>query len=300
MVLKNVNSKTKEYTITVAPSIEKYELPLHIIIEIMSIFEGIRPAMKIGSNSTLNELILNFVKANASDCDVRSIKHNNFYGRKGLAVNILYVAGKEITEKIIKADRVGNRILVGKYLGYPECCVKKFTEMIRSNKYTSRISEIYKTTKGSPSGLLNNIFSFESRLDLEKEPISISKLQNYRIISHIPCSYSCQKSIIMAKRIAGIYKKLVNAESWLFIKNLLFSTILYIDDFNFLIVKSIEKDTRKLKGRILMVSPWLIEKPFYDKLSVGQIIIYDFAKKELFAESSRKGKSVLMEIFSFE
>lgn len=293
--------------IAILPKFEKYHLPLSIMKEIMSVSKGVKPAMKRSLiDSAMLESVFKFVKAETPDCKVRTARYDNFYG-SGKPATILYVAKEKVIGKIIKADKENDRILIGRYLGYPECCVEKYNKTLEKNRRAPQNNEIYKATKGHPNGLLNNIFSFESRLTtthsiemIREEHFFMGELHNYTVISHLPCSYDCPKSVILAERLADIYKKLVTPESWLFTESLLFSTTLFIDDFNFLAIKSIKGSARTIKGKILMISPWLAEKPFYDKLSAGQIITYDARTKKFFSESLGKSKTASMEVFSFE
>jgi hypothetical protein len=277
--------------------------------EIMAVSKGVKPAMKNGlTNRAMLESIFKFVKAETPNCKVGITRYDNFYG-SGKKATIFYVAKEGIISKIIKADKENDRVLIGRYLGYPECCIEKYVGSQIENGRAPKISEIYNATKTRPYGLLNNIFCFESRL---KTTLSIKiakkreffmgmgELANYSILSHLPCSYDCPKSINFAKQLADIYKSLIIAKSWLFVKNLLFSTILFIDDFNFLAIKSSKRNAGMVRGKILLISPWLAEKPFYNKLSADQIVTYDIKTKELFSESLGKSKTVSMEIFSFE
>src|SRR3989338_727819 len=78
----------------------------------------------------------------------------------------------------------------GKSLGYPECCIDFFRKYnnwhIYSNPY-----ETFKNTLGSKSHYCNNFL-------MDK---------NYFYIHHLPCSYSCKKTIELAKKIEVAIKE---------------------------------------------------------------------------------------------
>ena len=72
----------------------------------------------------------------------------------------------------------------GGILGYPECCVEFFRRYNDWNRY-SHPFEALKNTKGAPSYRCNNFLMDSS----------------YSLIHHLPCSYDCQKTIELAKRV---------------------------------------------------------------------------------------------------
>jgi hypothetical protein len=75
------------------------------------------------------------------------------------------------------------------YLGYPECCVKSYSEI--GEDQNLRFMRPLRRTE-SPSFLLNNFLHWEGP---------------YYLISHFPCSYSCEPSIQYASRLLRVIEK---------------------------------------------------------------------------------------------
>jgi hypothetical protein len=98
---------------------------------------------------------------------------------------------------LIIKNRVIDKPLIDVYkfgydLGYPKCCVTFFQERNNWNKY-SYLYEILKNTSGSKYHFLCNPFT---------------KDVTYSYIYHMPCSYNCEATINLAKRIrSAIYEE---------------------------------------------------------------------------------------------
>ncbi len=72
----------------------------------------------------------------------------------------------------------------GKVLGYPDCCIDFFKDFNNHNIY-NHLYETYKHTEGKPNFLCNSLF-----MDF-----------TYSLIHHIPCSYTCKKTIKFAREL---------------------------------------------------------------------------------------------------
>mgnify|MGYP001594173412 CR=1 FL=1 len=176
----------------------------------------------------------------------------NTFGRYGLKYDVLdesfdyqgrgkiYLIAKKkrYLERTKKAYKSRQFDLVGKYLGYPECCVrfyyKKFLKAPSSSDNLLR--NIYHNSNNF-SWRLNNILNFEGRIKGRNTPKEftsfVQKTSSISLISHSPCSYNCKESL----KIANLNQR------YLFFHNrahlndyaILKKPILYLDDFHFII-----------------------------------------------------------------
>ncbi len=138
-----------------------------------------------------------------------------------------------------RAYKLGRLDLVGRYLGYPECCVKFYYEKLKFSLSNSLLRDIYYNSN-SFSWRLNNLLNFEGRtggikdLNLFREFTSFfKKTQAISLISHSPCSYDCRQSLKIAylnHQYLLPYHRLP-LSGYLILKNPVF----YIDDFHFAI-----------------------------------------------------------------
>ncbi len=81
-------------------------------------------------------------------------------------------------------------------MGYPKCCFDFFRNYMKNNSHRSDLIEhnIYKNTDGKFSFYLNNLIRGD-----------------YYLVSHYPCSYNCELSVIYAKKVLKSIK-IVNPE----------------------------------------------------------------------------------------
>jgi len=121
----------------------------------------------------------------------------------------------------------------------------------------SFITHSFLRTKGKLFFYANNIFKLETRLGSEKSRKIISENPNFLVnvppfylISHIPCSFNCKKTIMIGKEIL----KVLERETPNFAKKLLNTmkkTFLFFDDFNWIIFDG-EVNNNELKyNRVL-------------------------------------------------
>lgn len=115
---------------------------------------------------------------------------------------------------------------LGIVFGYPLCCVESYRNTLSKTGKVSTPHDIYRNTRGRMSFLTNNIFLESAFKDRP------------RLVSYIPCSYNCHKSIMDARVLFRILREkhpiLANE-----IKNLLTCPILYINLNNVFVFKGL-------------------------------------------------------------
>jgi hypothetical protein len=159
---------------------------------------------------------------------------------------MVYVSkSKEMIDKGHQADKTFDRKLLGEVLGYPDCCVEFFLD----NANAVYPAESFRKTIGKPSYYANNVMKMESRLNSERLKIYQqdigfgTRTSNLFLISHVPCSYTCKKSMEIGRNVLSLIEK----ESPEFAGKLvgtLKRPFLFFDDFNWMIFDGkIKNDT---------------------------------------------------------
>ncbi len=170
-------------------------------------------------------------------------------------VEILYIA---LSLKAIKAayeaEMKGDRLALGKLLGYPECCVKGFIESLSTE--AEFIVSAFKKTKRNPSFFCNGIFNIESKWfggsdSLKKDEQIFSDFNKLFLIKHIPHSLDCQESIKIGKKTLELLEK----ESPEFAKEIveaLQKPVLYFNYFDWLVFKGKVKDQELIYEEVIL------------------------------------------------
>ncbi|NIO20607.1 MAG: DUF483 domain-containing protein [Candidatus Aenigmarchaeota archaeon] len=117
-----------------------------------------------------------------------------------------------LPRKAYEAERQENKKEIGRLLGYPECCVNSFLNYrTKSNSKIPMIIHTFSKTKGKPSFYTNNIFNSNGRSSNINQKLLRNKERlkrhNHFLISHIPCSYNCKKSIEIGTRTLRLMKQ---------------------------------------------------------------------------------------------
>ena len=143
--------------------------------------------------------------------------------------------------------------LIGKYLGYPHCCIEKFIKNLYDKKGKNYPIVTLLDTKGKLDFRLNYLYNFDSRdFDYnECRNIFISyRLSGYYLIPHRPCSFNCKESIEYAQKILDILK-LEFPEYYKELISILKKPILYFSDFVFFpLIGKMKGDTLSYQGFI--------------------------------------------------
>ena len=126
-------------------------------------------------------------------------------------VEILYIA---LSSKAIgaayEAEATGDRLALGKLLGYPECCVRGFIESLSAE--AEFIASAFKRTKTKPSFFCNGIFNIESKWlcgsnSFQQDEKIFSDFNRLFLIKHIPHALDCPESIKIGRKTLELLRK---------------------------------------------------------------------------------------------
>jgi len=114
------------------------------------------------------------------------------------------IAYRRNQDKAIKfyeasVDKVDHRT-IGKLLGYPECCIDFFVD----NWSKVSIDPMYEIATNSEGATIN-----DNRVELSVHPFTNQMLRYFglRITPHLPCSFTCERTIELGKTWFEIMKE---------------------------------------------------------------------------------------------
>ncbi|HBA61202.1 MAG TPA: hypothetical protein DCZ92_10385 [Elusimicrobia bacterium] len=137
--------------------------------------------------------------------------------------------------KTALAAYAGNRFdLIGRLLGYPECCVSYHYKTFY--KFTDEFVRECSARSGKFLWPLNNVLDFDGRLKKVAAQPDFNGLGHASLISHNPCSYDCAKSLELAKKNYFYLNKHIRHPGPESDYSLLAKPVLYADDFNLAIL----------------------------------------------------------------
>lgn len=186
-----------------------------ILQEVLGVIAGIKPCLIVGLTKKGRELITREFPELTLECRKKTIVVNRR--------EMIYALSKkrEMTKRVINSFVIEkNPERTGELLGYPKCCIKNHLYFFERDMQYQHPRVVYQTHINSQkhSFLTNNLFNFSTRLekkeDFERQGQYLSLNKNYpfhpfylQFISHIPCSYDCQESIKIGKRIQLLLKE---------------------------------------------------------------------------------------------
>ncbi len=146
--------------------------------------------------------------------------------KEGSEEQVFYISkSKSLARDAYEAERGGNKKELGRLLGYPECCIDFFVNDIRMRSQNDprmrthfhmerdnipRIVSIFLNTKDKPCFYNNNIFNSASRPNIDERLLKNKerlKRHNHFLIPHVPCSYTCKKSIKIGETVLELLEK---------------------------------------------------------------------------------------------
>ena len=152
------------------------KLPKSIYIDFLLFLANLKPSLRIRVSEEENKNALN-----------EWCKTNNFYLLFGKDNYIFIGKNKTIIKKLEETDTSTSphEYKLGCLLGYPDCCCKKIADISEKNidKYEEE--------------LIKNSSNFQGAFELIN-PKGYKK--GYALISHIPCSYECKASLLIAQK----------------------------------------------------------------------------------------------------
>ena len=188
--------------------IQKYTDSLTKALDIFYVLKGVKKVARIivkGGDKNIIDFFeknnLKFVYSNFKI--VKKVDKNRFYADLGCRVAaenkkegdfLLYISNdKDFAIKARDAEDSNNHKILGRYMDYPECCVDFFMKYLEDSTNLDYTPLTFLNSNGiNFSYLINNCL----------------RGYDYSIISHFPCSFQCEKSIILAKK----YLDLINAD----------------------------------------------------------------------------------------
>ncbi len=221
-----------------------------ILEEFLAVIDDIKPVLIMESHKEKEKKL---IKSNFPELFL-TCNHKFIAGKQ---INVYAISRvKSLAEQAIECFcKKEDPYLMGKLLGYPECCIKKYYFFLNhSLQYNSPLitRQSFKKTKNF-NFLTNNLFNFSTRLNAKEDfnnfrqyyflnkkfPIPIRQLQ---FISHVPCSYSCEKSIKIGKEIDCLLKE-YDPRVEKIVKYTLSAPILFFDIFKLVVFDGYFKDS---------------------------------------------------------
>ncbi|MEK6943744.1 MAG: hypothetical protein AABX00_06810 [Nanoarchaeota archaeon] len=214
-------------------------------LEILYVLEDAKPCARIlvfEDEKDKTELFLKINSLHVVFSDFKVLKQNTgseFYSDKSVKIPkddsrkgyfIAYVsANKDICEKAKKAEEKNNHKLLGKVLGYPECCCEFF-----ENHFNEKNTDLTLSALENSDGI-----EFPFYLNIAARHFDIS------LLSHFPHSLDCKPSIDIAKNNLKIIKKNSEQVSELFSK-VLHCAVVYTKDEGIFLFRRFEKKENEL------------------------------------------------------
>lgn len=220
-------------------------------VEFFSLLDGVKPNMLFAAPRNILNVVEKLCKAFGIAC---LSEHATDEGAGGplLKSDYMWIAigrdRKELKELLNSRPRKEFK-KIGELLGYPDCCINS----LMKNVTGLDDKELYiQEAKGRSLRFCfqtNNVFNFSSRLkqkDMdnlraffvrnEKADIihRVHHLINLHLISHIPCSYDCSRSVQIGNRTLKAVRRFDEGMASA-IKETLKKPVLFFGDFRFIV-----------------------------------------------------------------
>ena len=153
--------------------------------------------------------------------------------------NPTYVIAKKAShiKEAVAAYRSNRYDLIGRLLGYPECCVRHHYRLVNVK---DSADDFVRRCHANSAGFfwpINNVLDFDGRICGRKAAgMDFSGVQHASLISHNPCAYDCRPSLKLAELNRDNLRKNIlrpGAESDY---SILAKPVLYADDYNLAIL----------------------------------------------------------------
>lgn len=136
--------------------------------------------------------------------------------------------GEDFKHNLLK----NNEIIIGKYLGFPDCCSKFY-----QNHWSSKNFDLVWNQALNSEGLLEPLFVENRKIGLNKtivgtpECVSFYRYWGPRLCFHIPCSFNCKESkkvalkhleylqLLTSKEFTSDYHQFFTQQSYWYSKN---------------------------------------------------------------------------------
>ncbi len=272
-------------------------------IELISFIAGIKPALFYPVNDNEPELIEKIFRNICSE--------QKFYFFKSPVMVVGGVRGpilknktqkwlaisrkKKVAMGIIEALKNYKYERLGKLLGYPECCTKRymherFYKLGKNNRVPQNISiqDVLKRTMGKLAYYCNNVYNFSGRLTAKdaknfKKLGTINKKTPYQayLIFYTPCSYDCKKSIKIGREAlkALKYYDPVTADET---EKILKKPVLFFNDFQWIVFDGVAEKNHTIFYQSISPPKSLINKNVLKRIERGDKLSLEKKKLVLF------------------
>jgi hypothetical protein len=173
-------------------------------VEVLAVIGGNKKAARLAIPEERIEAVKNFCRENnlaflPSDYRVR-LSFSGDYSSKGIASKseghfLAYISGKPADAEKAKRLEEGNRHAeLGKILGYPACCTRFFARNFgaESKGHNDFVMPAFENSAGFVFPWQNNVFG---------------RYFDVSLLSHCPHSFSCEKSLGLARQRFEMIKK---------------------------------------------------------------------------------------------
>jgi hypothetical protein len=214
-------------------------------LEILYVIECIKPCARILVDEKESENVKNFLHEKGLKCSVSEFKlikdslHSENYSDFSIKARkedtrrgsfVFYVSKDESCNEAKKLEEERNHFVLGKTLGYPECCCDFFAKNFDS-KNTDLTLKALENSEGFEFSLFNNICARHFDVSL---------------LSHFPCSFNCTLSEKMAQKNLGAIKSHSPQVALLF-ESMLKSAVVYTLNEGVFLLRKVENN----EGEIL-------------------------------------------------
>lgn len=217
------------------------------ILDIMEVLSNEKNVARITINNKKNiNKILNIINKNNDIFNIKIKINKNIkeietqglkYQNKNLKIDeTFYIYISKNIFDLIKSTKIRidnpNDYEIGKYFGYPTCCINSLKNNVLNNK------NIYYTLFSN--SIDNNIFNVDLNLNV---------LSKWKIINYVPCSFLCKETILKLnskkEKLKYIYESLENDLEFedFFIKKNKFIIEINKIDFTFKKIKEVKYNT---------------------------------------------------------
>jgi len=160
--------------------------------DLISSFYGLRPCIRFG----LDESRYRALKFLLPKIGLKMLSYT--YNAGTFKISTVLIGKRYSTLKnAYSSDIKSKHMDLGRYLGYPECCIKAWEETKRNN-ISKPILVLQRTSSDKLDFKLNFLLNFDTRIGRRNIIRKLAKFNytgwNKYIIPHIPCSFDCKVS----------------------------------------------------------------------------------------------------------
>ncbi|MDD5145927.1 MAG: DUF483 domain-containing protein [Candidatus Pacebacteria bacterium] len=261
-------------------------------IELIGFLAGVKPAILAGF---YNDNDIDVIKSIFAKFRLKKRPYfiNDLRERQQwLAISSDLKIAKELMRSFLRKDFEK----VGRLLGYPSCCAKRYVDDLPDQATACDISA---RTMGLSSWYINNVFNPQTRpviSDKEKDMPKLREIGNINaktktyplyLISHFPCSYNCEKSIKIGRKIFEAIKKFDPADAQL-TEETLKKPILFFDSYHYIVFNGMVKKNNAIIYSSISLPKSLIPANLFKKIEEGNKISIEEKRVVIFKRNKVK------------